>query len=727
MARPALIRIGLCILLLVSLFLLSQATENSERFDSLYGWLLVINLVALALLLALIVGNLWRLIRQYRSGRAGSRLTARLMAMLVVLALVPVTVVFLFSVQFLRGSIDSWFDVRVEKALDDALVLSQVSLDIRMRDLLRRLQGLADDLGFVPENAIAPTLSDMRVRIDAAELALLGGNGSVIAASSADPAAILPSRPESSLLLQLRQGRPYVGLDPIDSAGLQIRVLVPTVNPENPQQPRILQALFPVSPRLSDLAESVQSAYGEYREIRFLRQPLQQSFTLTLSLVLLLTLLFAIWTAFYFARRLVAPIRDLAEGTRALAAGDYGTQLPPAGRDELGFLVQSFNDMSRRIAQTRQAAKRSQAQVERQRAYLEAVLARLSSGVLALDYEGKLRTFNQAASDILGLPLQDAVGTSLSALAEEHTHLQGFAALVEERFAAREAEWREELTLEGTDGRRIVICSGARLPGGHGTGGHVVVLDDVTALIQAQRDAAWGEVARRLAHEIKNPLTPIQLSAERIRHKYLERMEGRDAEVLERATHTIVQQVDAMKEMVNAFSEYARPPRLQLQALDLNYLIQEVVELYRSSPQRPDFQLQLEETLPPVLADAGRLRQLLHNLIKNALEAAGNREPCIVTLTTRQDSGRHHQWLELTVQDNGPGFGPDVMEQLFEPYVTTKPKGTGLGLAIVKKIVEEHSGTISARNTESGAQLTMRLPILTSAAGGTALSKEARL
>jgi nitrogen fixation/metabolism regulation signal transduction histidine kinase len=712
--------------LLVSLFLLSQATENSDRFDRLYGSLLIINTVALVLLVMLIAANLLRLIEQYRSGRAGSRLTARLVAMLAVLTLVPVTMVYLFSVQFLRGSIDSWFDVRVERALDDALVLSQVSLDIRMRDLLRTMEGLADDLRFVPDAATALTLGDMRGRIGASELTLLGSNGSIIAASSKDAASILPNRPEHSLLLQLRQGRPYVGLDPIDRTGLQIRVLVPTANPEHPQQMRFLQALFPVSPRLSDLADNVQNAYADYREIRFLREPLQQSFTLTLSLVLLLTLLFAIWTAFYFARRLTAPIRDLAEGTRALAAGDYGTQLAPAGRDELGFLVQSFNDMSRRIAQTRQAAKRSQVQVEGQRAYLEAVLARLSSGVLAFDYEGNLRTSNLSAGDILGVPLQESAGSTLTELAVRYPHLDTLGALVADRLAEGASDWREELTVEGPEGRRILICSGARLPGGHGTGGYVLVLDDVTTLIQAQRDAAWGEVARRLAHEIKNPLTPIQLSAERIRHKYLERMEGKDAEVLERATQTIVQQVDAMKDMVNAFSEYARPPRLQLQAVDLNQLVLEVVELYRSGPQRAEFELQLDEHLPTMLADIGRLRQLLHNLIKNAMEAGPADRPSHVRISTRQGSGRQQHWVELQVQDDGPGFAGEVIEQLFEPYVTTKPRGSGLGLAIVKKIVEEHNGTIVAKNADGGAQLTLRLPILAGAAAAAPLARDIR-
>ncbi|KAB7627246.1 sensor histidine kinase [Alkalilimnicola sp. S0819] len=704
------LRLGLSVLLLISLFLLSQASENSARFGALHPWLLVINALGMLVLLVLIGANIYRLVRQYRGGQTGSRLATRLMVMLVILAVVPVGVVYYFSMQFLRSGIDSWFNVRVEAALSDALSLSQASLDLRMRDLLRRVESGAAGLADVDDVMAPMALSDLRREFGASEITLLGNSGHIIASNSREATGILPNRPDEEILLGLRQGRNYVGLDPLESAGLHVRVLVNAPHRDASRPNRILHALFPMSPRINELAGSVERAYGEYGEMEVLRTPLKESFILTLSLVVLLTLLFAVWTAFYLVRRLVAPIRDLAEGTRAVAAGNYGTQLPPAGRDELGFLVGSFNDMSRRIAQVRETAKRSQAQVESQRAYLEAVLARLSSGVLALDFEGHLRTFNHAASEILGLPLGDSVGLQLELIAGRHPHFDGFAAMVQAHLARQDPEWREELTLDGPEAHRVLIASGARLPGGRGTGGYVIVFDDVTALIQAQRDAAWGEVARRLAHEIKNPLTPIQLSAERIRHKYLERMEGRDAEVLERATRTIVQQVDAMKAMVNAFSEYARPPRMELRALDLNRLIREVVELYGAEGGQPVFELDLAPALPPIAADAGRLRQLLHNLIKNALEACASESAATVAIQTRSDEGRHARQVELTLRDNGPGFAEDVMERLFDPYVTTKPRGTGLGLAIVKKIVEEHNGSIVARNLNPGARITARFP-----------------
>jgi len=712
-SRQGLIRLLLCVLLLGSLLLLSEATQNSARFGSLHTWLLLINGVGMVLLVLVIGANLGKLIYQFQRGQPGSRLTMRLMAMLVTLAVVPVSVVYYFSMQFLRSGIESWFDVKIERALQDALDLSQASLDLRMRDLLRRMQQAAHELRFTPDSQLVLGLGDLRERSEASEMALLATNGRVIATSSQDPAVILPDQPDGNLLLQLRQGFPYVGLDPLAMGGLHIRVLVPLQGAEGPNSNRILQALFPISPRMNDLADSVQTAYADYRELTYLRDPLTRSFMITLSLVLFLSLLFAVWTAFYLARRLVAPVRELAEGTRALAAGDYGTQLSPAGRDELGFLVQSFNDMSRRIAQAREAAKRSQLQAEAQRAYLETVMSRLSSGVITLEQDGQLRTANQAASDILGVPAPDGLGRTLREWLADLPHLNGMVAALEARLSEQLAEWREEFALDTPDGRQVLVCNGALLPGG----GHVLVLDDVTTLIQAQRDAAWGEVARRLAHEIKNPLTPIQLSAERIRHKYLERMEGKDAEVLERSTRTIVQQVEAMKEMVNAFSDYARPPKLNLQALDVNHLIHEVVELYRTSPEQLEFALRLDPKLPPLYGDPGRLRQLLHNLIKNAQEACPPTRRCEIEVRTRLSQGRHSQMVELLVTDNGPGFPEDVLAKLFEPYVTTKLKGTGLGLAIVKKIVEEHNGSISARNVERGAQLSIRIPVRLPGAG----------
>ncbi|WJW75625.1 ATP-binding protein [Thiohalobacter sp. IOR34] len=708
---PMLLLFGL---LLVSLSFMSDATHNSERFGRLYSLLLLTNAIGLMVLAVLISSNLYWLVVQYRKRAAGARLTARLVAMFVILAVLPVSVVYYFSLQFLNRGIDSWFDVQIERSLEDALELSRSAFDVRLRDLLHKTQALAEDLTEVPSPLAPMSLFDLRVRSGARELTLLGANGRIIASSSVESTDIVPDRPSDAVLAQLRQGQPYVALDPAGEEGLQVRVVVPVPAARPTAEQRVLQALYDIPERLSSKAESVEQAYVRYKELAYLRKPLKQSYTLTLSVVLLLSLLSAVWGAFFSARRLVAPIRDLAEGTRAVADGDYSKQLSVVGSDELGFLVQSFNVMTRRLALARDEARRSQQQVEGQRAYLEALLGNLSSGVISLSPELELRTVNEAACEILGVPLAQEAGATFQALVERHPFLEPLGRMIERHQREGRRHWTEEITLFGRRGRQVLICRAARLPGDAGhPGGQVIVFDDVTALIQAQRDAAWGEVARRLAHEIKNPLTPIQLSAERLRRKYLPRMEASEGEVLDRATHTIVQQVEAMKEMVNAFSEYARAPQMQLEALHLNRLVEEVLELYRGGQPQVAIRTRLDTADPRIEADANRIRQLLHNLIKNAREAAVQQGDGLVEVETRVVSEQGVAYVDLSVRDNGPGFREDMVDTLFEPYVTSKPKGTGLGLAIVKKIVEEHGGVIHATNgVEGGAVVHVRLRLL---------------
>ncbi len=709
--------LGLVALLLVSLKLMSDATENSTRFGELYSVLLLINALGLVTLGGLVGWNLIRLIGQVRSRRAGAGLTVRMVAMFVILAVTPVLVVYYFSLQFLHRGIDSWFDVRIERALDDALELSRTSLESRMRELLKQSQLMAGEISAVDAERLPGALEDARRLSGAAELSVIGPKGRIIASSNIDPTAIVPASPSDSIMVQLRQSGNYIGLDPIGDTGLHVRVVVTLPEDVPTQEPRIMQALFPVTERMSALADSVQSTYAKYQELAYLRNPLKISFTLTLSLVLLLSLLAAVWAAFYSARRMVAPLRDLVQGTRAVADGDYETQLPRSGKNEVGFLVESFNQMTRRLRNARDETRRSQIQLEEQRAYLEAVLSRLSTGVITLDPERRFVTVNHAAQQILGVDLHSRLGEELEIVAESHRHLRPFTESITMHLHDADsdenlAEWREQLILFGASGRQVLMCSGAPLPVVDGRDhGHVLVFDDITTLIEAQRSAAWSEVARRLAHEIRNPLTPIQLSAERLRHKYLRKMSKTDAEGLDRLTRTIVQQVEAMKEMVNTFSDYARTPRMVPEPVDVNELISDVIELYRGDEAAQPVELKLSE-LPPVHADPDRLRQILHNLIKNAIEAnEGVASPSVIIETTcvRETS---RSYIEVRVRDRGPGFHSDVAEKVFEPYVTTKPKGNGLGLAIVKRIVEEHGGVVWAENHKSGgAEVVIQLPL----------------
>ena len=438
-------------------------------------------------------------------------------------------------------------------------------------------------------------------------------------------------------------------------------------------------------------------------------------------------MLAAIYGAIYSAQRLVRPVQDLIAGTRAVGKGDFATRLPLPSRDEMGFLVHSFNDMTKRLRRAREETMRSQQAVERERARLAIILARLSTGVLAVDRTLTVRIANEAAGPILGSDLSAATGRSLPELAAGNERLGQFVAALAVRFAAGREEWREQLDLDGAGGRRMLMCACTALPGEDSDVGFVIVFDDITALLQAQRDAAWGEVARRLAHEIKNPLTPIQLSAERLRRRLSASMNEKDAEILERATRTIVQQVETMQQMVNAFSEYARAPDMQISRFNINHLVAEVADLYRMQDPRARIQLDLGADVAGIEADRGRVRQILNNLLTNALEALEGVGSPQVEVSTRLESIGDAEYVAVSVCDNGPGFPRELLGRVFDPYVTSKPKGTGLGLAIVKKIIEEHGGRIDADNRpEGGARVRVVLPVKDSTRSATGGARERR-
>jgi len=703
--------------LVVALSMMGAAMQNSSVFGRAYSLLLVVNIIGILILLTLIVFNVRRLVSQFRAGVMGSRLTLRLLGLFIVLAVVPMSVVYFFSVEAFSKGIDNWFDVKIERALDDALALGRASLDSIMQDLKQKTRDMAFKLGGIPDAAVAPVLDNMRDHNADSEITLLSEDGKVIASSDhgAATSPLAPGRPNDALLARVRRGMPFSDIDPLPKGGFQLRVLVPVYARDVGAPLRILEVLQQLPDRYSKLGESVQAAFAEYEKLIYLRRPLKFGLILALSLVALLTLLIAVWAAIFSARRIVTPLRNLAEGTRAVAQGNYNKRLPVPANDELGVLVKSFNDMTRKIQQVQGQIKRSQREAEVERSYLETVLTHLSSGVLSFDPRQRLRTHNTSAAQILGVDLKSSEGKTLQWIATTQPQLVAFVQSIERAAAGGRAEWHAEVTLQGYSGRRILILRGTMLPGlGRKRRGHVVVFDDITALIQAQRDAAWAEVARRLAHEIKNPLTPIQLSAERIRHKCMERLPTGPREMLDRATRIIVQQVESMKSMVNAFSEYARPMHMQLEPVDLSLLVRDVADLYRGRPNPVSVNLDVATDLPPLIADPGRLRQVLHNLLLNSHDAlAVTRDPAI-NVRTRIARSDGHMFIEIRISDNGPGFARTVRDRLFEPYVTTKEKGTGLGLAIVKKIVEEHSGTLTVETLESegrGACLTVRLPV----------------
>ena len=720
----------LFVVLILSLYALGTMALRLDRFGRYYHWLLVGNALAFGFIGVLIALNGWRLVGEFRRQVAGARLTVKLVILSVMLALVPVTLVYGFSLRFLRANINSYFDLEIDRTLDDALELARESLDLQMRTLQRDTLHVAEALVDVDDASAVIALNALTREAEASEMTLIGSDNRIVASTGLlGDITVQPDRPADDLITRARDGMPYVGVDPAEDGELYVRVVTPVFSSDATREPAVLQALYPVSPRSSDLAMSVQSSYQQYRQLVFLRRPLMLSSMLTLSLALVLSVLMAVWFAFWAARRMMLPVHDLVEGTRAIAGGDYATRIDRRGKnDELGFLVGSFNHMTTQLAQARRNEEASRRQLERQRGWLEAVLGQISSGVITLDENGRVRSANAAAVELLGDDLAALEGLPFAGAGAGSGVLGQLVEGLAPRLAAGgeaagdAADWSTELEVIDGSGRRFLLCRGATLvDAGGATTGRVLVIDDMTTIIAAQRDAAWSEVARRLAHEIKNPLTPIQLSAERLRHKFRRKLDSEDVGLLERLTHTIENQVDALKSMVNAFAVYASAPRLDLVDTDINALVREVAELHKAEAD-VRVELELASGLPDVPLDAPRFRQLVHNLVKNALEAQQGRSRRVVHVATRVAAQRGRAMLEIVTRDEGPGFAPELLNRVFEPYVTSKPRGTGLGLAIVRKIVEEHDGLIRAENAPAGgAAVTVSLP-MPDAAGGRALA-----
>ena len=716
---------------LVALYLLASAAQNSAEFDKWLPWILLVNISGLLTLLALLATKLTRLVRDYRRHVPGSRLKGRTVAIFSALAVTPILVVYYFSLQFLNRGIDSWFEIEVSQGLKDTRELSHAALEVQVREFLQHTQVVAHELSPLSDFELIGTLDRGRRDSTALEFTVVGAQARIIATSSDRPMDTLPVPATDEMMLQVRRGRPYVSLDTDAVGGYVIRAAAP-LESNGSQSARVLIALYPVPQQLSQLADTVQRSLNGYANLVLLRQPLKSTFVLILSFVVLMSLIAAVYGALFAAQRLVQPVQDLIAGTRAVAKGNYDTQLPLPSRDELGFLVTSFNDMTKRLGRAREETRRSQQAVEAERAGLAVILARLSTGVVSLEHDLTVRTANQAASAILGVDLEAAIGRRFDAAISDSTLFMQFHAAIQTLLGAEQLDWREQIELLSESGKRVLMCACTALPSDlGGAPGVVLVFDDITTLLQAQRDAAWGEVARRLAHEIKNPLTPIQLSAERIQRKFSGSMNTEDAQILERATHTIVAQVEAMKQMVNAFSEYARAPDMHFSRFDLNQLITEVVDLYRVQASGVELKLLLSPLLPPISADRIRIRQILNNLVTNSLEALeGRPAACIEIETQVADDGPRRVaaiaggLVAIVVTDNGPGFQRDLIGTVFDPYVTSKPKGTGLGLAIVKKIVEEHGGRIEADNQRTGgARVRILLP---TGEGGRPSGRESR-
>ena len=690
---------------IVLLTLLFYAGGENVMFSDSLPVLFVAGGVLGAILLALLGWRLWWLQKRIRRGVFGAKLTLKLLLMFSTVAMLPGLVVYGASVFFLNRSIETWFDVRVDNALASGVKLGQVALDDLLSELNNKAQRMALTLSDEGLGSIITSLSTLREQSAVQEVTLFDDRGGVIAHVSGERGTLLPVLPERSVLWQVRQQQPYSRIEEIPERGLIMRVIVPVYTTDLAGETRVLQLVQPVPAGLEHDAQAVQLAYQEYQQIAVSRQGLKRIYGVALTLTLMLALLMTFVIAYLMSDRLGAPLRTLARGTRAVAKGDFSQMQPVSSRDELGVLIDSFNRMTRQLSDAREQAAQNHQETGQAKAFLERVLANLSSGVVVLDESLHVLAVNSAAALILGVDASALQAQNLASLEQDDPALREFGARVAERFAHHEEEWQEQIDYSSGEGRQTLLVRGTHLPPGMERG-YVLVFDDVTKLINAERNAAWSEVARRLAHEIKNPLTPIQLSAERIAHKLAHKLAAPDAAFLTRATQTIVNQVGAMKHMVDAFAGYARMPRAKLEALDLNALVYEVLALYDT--RTLGLQLHLDADLPRIAGDSTLLRQVIHNLLQNAQDALNGHDSPQVEVSTRLNT----HMVYLSVTDNGPGFPEHLMARLFEPYATTKSKGTGLGLAIVKKIVEEHQGKIQVENLKSGgATIRVALPV----------------
>ena len=717
---------------LVLMFLLTLATRNRAFYEQNFGWLAMVN-VAVAVLLALII--LWlavRLYMRFRLGRFGSRLLLKLAAIIGLVGVLPGVLIYTVSYQFVSRSIESWFDVRVESALAAGLNLGRTTLDTMSADLGEKTRMVAEELARQPRSSALLAMERLRTRLGASDMVLWSASGQALATAGASRFDFTPNRPPLAVLRTVRAKRVVAqveGLEERDAgdsdieglalgqARIKVLALVSAPGFDLDDEPRYLQVVVPLSEALVTDALAVQVANREYQERALGREGLRRMYIGTLTLALFLSVFGAVLLAVVLGNQMVRPLLVLAEGMREVAQGDLSPKAAMASRDELAGLTRTFARMTQELADARETVQRSMQQVDAARDNLQTILDNLTAGVAVLDEQGRLRSVNPGASRILRTPLALHLGQPLTELPGLEAFGQGVMQQFE-RFLSDDTphgggHWQQSFELGEHDrlpveGSITLIARGALLPNNE----RLLVFDDVSEMVSAQRAQAWGDVARRLAHEIKNPLTPIQLSAERLAMKLEGKVQPSEQAILNKSVRTIVDQVDAMKRLVNEFRDYARLPAAHLAPTDLNALIKDILVLYDHAaiPVRTE----LAEQLPLVMADPQQVRQIVHNLVQNAQDAmAGQTDAFVLLRTRRSDSG---PWVRLAVIDQGPGFAEHILKRAFEPYVTTKSKGTGLGLAVVKKIMEEHGGRVDignrmTENKVTGAQVSLSFAV----------------
>ncbi len=721
---------------LVLMFLLTQATNNRDMYERNYARLFTLNVIVAALLLAAIVWIAYRLASRLRRGRFGSRLLVKLAAIFALAGFAPGMLIYVVSYQFVSRSIESWFDVKVEGALDAGLNLGRVTLETLASDLAAKARSSAGQLADTPDATAGLPLERVRDQLGATDVVLWAASGQLIGGAGQSRFQLNPDRPTTQQFRTARAQKSITWVEGLEEAtpgtvnNARIKALVPVSSPrfELQGEVRYLMVTQALPSTLVTNALAVTEANREYQERALARDGLKRMYIGTLTLSLFLAVFGAVLLAVVLGNQIVRPLLLLADGVSQVAAGDLTPKAALQGKDELGGLTRAFADMTQQLSDARQAVQSSMSDVSAARANLQTILDNLTAGVMVLDAEGAIVSSNPGATRILRVPLAAFEGRKLS----EVEGMEEFAVSVQAQFnlflGERSAHgldhWQQSFELGKSDdglarhpshNAITLVARGAELPGST----RLLVFDDISEIVSAQRAQAWGEVARRLAHEIKNPLTPIQLSAERLEMKLSGKVPPVEQAILTKSVKTIVDQVDAMKRLVNEFRDYARLPAAELKPLDLNALVAEVLHLYQAEHDSEDHgnggrpsalvpvTMVLDERSPKILGDAQQLRQLLHNLLQNAQDAtqtAGNTGP---------DSGviLKTQWVEqarrvrLSVLDQGTGFPDNILARVFEPYVTTKAKGTGLGLAVVKKIADEHGTRVDIANRVVGGKV----------------------
>ncbi len=710
---------------IVLLFLLTQATNNRELYERNYGRLFAINMVVAGVLLLVIVWVAVRLVSRLRSGKFGSRLLVKLAAIFALVGFLPGMLIYVVSYQFVSRSIESWIDVKVEGALDAGLNLGRSTLDALASDLASKTRAAAVQLADTPDASAPIVLERLREQLPANDVLLWSGSGQQIASAGQSRFQLNPERPTPQQLRNVRSQRSISIIEGLDEPGLgaanaRIKAMaVVSASSVGPLgEPRILQVTQVLPPTLVANAIAVQEANREYQERALGREGLRRMYIGTLTLSLFLAVFGAVLLAIILGNQLARPLLLLAAGVREVAAGDLSPKPALQGKDELGGLTRSFAEMTQQLADARAAVDKSMGQVSAARANLQTILDNLTAGVIVLDDQGNIQSSNPGATRILRVPLAVYQGQPLAGI----EGLESFGAAVQQQFDEYMNErkqhgldhWQQSFELNtaqpGSPQHAVtLVARGAEMPAdAPGKGARLLVFDDISEIVSAQRAQAWGEVARRLAHEIKNPLTPIQLSAERLEMKLAGKVAPPEQAIVTKSVQTIVDQVDAMKRLVNEFRDYARLPAAELKPVDMNALVADVLQLYaREGGERGDASahvpvlMDLDPDCPKVMGDTQQLRQVIHNLLQNAQDATEGAALREVTVKTQWNPTSRR--ARLIVQDTGAGFPEHILKRAFEPYVTTKAKGTGLGLAVVKKIADEHGARVDLKNrVESG-------------------------